>query len=101
MVCDGLSISLEELRAKEREFSKAARAGEGNQEKPPPELPHAMLVHNDIRPLPGFTGREDLLAGIDAALWGRDGGTAALTNSYAHAAAVKGLGVVGKSMLAR
>jgi transcriptional regulator with XRE-family HTH domain len=57
------------------------------------------LLHLDIRPVPGFTGREDLLAGVDAALW-QQGGTAALTNASASAA-VKGLGGVGKSVLAR
>src|SRR5262249_12725456 len=37
---------------------------------------------------------------IEEALW-RTGGTAALTNAVASAAAVKGLGGVGKSVLAR
>lgn len=58
-----------------------------------------QIVHSEIRPVPGFTGREDLLAGINKALWHR-GGTAALTND-ATPAAVKGLGGVGKSVLAR
>ena len=59
-----------------------------------------QILHPNIRSVPGFTGREDLLAGIDGALR-HQGGTAALTNSAAHAAAVKGLGGVGKSVLAR
>ncbi len=59
-----------------------------------------QILHPEIRPVPGFTGRKDLLAGIDAALWRKNGGTAALTNDAASAA-VKGLGGVGKSVLAR
>jgi hypothetical protein len=58
-----------------------------------------QILHPDIRAVPGFTGREDLLAGIEQAL-ARKGGTAALTNVSASAA-VKGLGGVGKSVLAR
>ena len=98
-ICDGLAISLEELRAKEREFSKVADTGGAQRTESHSNSPPAALVHNDIRPVPGFTGREELLAGIDAALW-RQGGTAALTNG-ATSAAVKGLGGVGKSALAR
>ena len=41
-----------------------------------------------------------MLGAIDNALWGKDGGTAALTNDTAWAV-VKGLGGVGKSVLAR
>ncbi len=71
-----------------------------------------MLVHNDIRKVPGFTGRKDLLDAIEAALWGTAGGAAALTDtseasaaatarSGPQATAVRGMGGVGKSVLAR
>jgi transcriptional regulator with XRE-family HTH domain len=73
-ICDGLAISLDEVRAKEREFSIVADLGGAQRTEPHPDSPPAALVHNDIRPVPGFTGREDLLAGIDAALWHKGGG---------------------------
>ena len=50
--------------------------------------------------MPGFAGREAEIAALEEALW-RQGGTAALTNAPTSAAAVKGLGGVGKSVLAR
>jgi hypothetical protein len=59
----------------------------------------AQILHPEICAVPGFAGREDLLTDIDAALW-QKGGTAALTND-ATSAAVRGLGGVGKSVLAR
>ncbi len=58
----------------------------------------SQILHPEIRPVPGFTGREDLLANLDRALW-QKGGAAALTN--AQSAAVHGLGGVGKSVLAQ
>ena len=57
-----------------------------------------QILHPEIRPMPSFTGREDLLDAIDRALW-QKGGAAALTN--AQSAAVHGLGGVGKSVLAQ
>ena len=57
-----------------------------------------QILHLEIRPVPGFTGRADLLDAIDRALW-QQGGAAALTN--AQSAAVHGLGGVGKSVLAQ
>ena len=60
--------------------------------------PTTQILHPEIRPVPGFTGREDLLEAIDRALW-QKGGAAALTN--AQSAAVHGLGGVGKSVLAQ
>ena len=69
---------------------------------PPPDgtlSETVQVLHPDIRPVPGFTGREAELAAVDAALWTK-GGTAALTN-VAASAAVKGLGGVGKSVLAQ
>jgi hypothetical protein len=66
---------------------------------PPLSHNHNQILHREIRAVPGFTGRKDLLAKIEAALWHK-GGTAALTNDTASAA-VKGLGGVGKSVLAR
>ena len=71
--------------------------------------PGAQVLHAEIRGVPGFTGREAELEAVEAALW-RKGGTAALTNVAASAsvssgaapsAAVKGLGGVGKSVLAQ
>jgi tetratricopeptide (TPR) repeat protein len=58
-----------------------------------------QILHPEIRAVPGFVSREDLLAGVEQALW-QKGGTAALTNDVTSAA-VKGLGGVGKSVLAR
>ena len=55
------------------------------------------VLHPEIRAVPGFVGREDELAAIEAALW-KKGGKAALT---ATSAAVKGMGGVGKSVLAQ
>ena len=85
-----------------------ARAVRGAVDRKAPEADFAALyrrsptqiLHPDIRAVPGFTGREDLLDGIDGALWQKNG-TAALINSSSSSAAVKGLGGVGKSVLAR
>ena len=57
--------------------------------------PARALLHPEIRATPSFTGRESELLKIDGALWG--GETAAIT----QAAAVHGLGGIGKSTLAR
>ena len=67
-----------------------ARAVRGAIDKAAPEADFAALyrrsptqiLHPDIHAVPGFAGREDLLAGIDRALW-QKGGTAALTNDTA------------------
>jgi hypothetical protein len=59
-----------------------------------------QVLHAEIRGVPGFTGREAELEAVEAALW-RKGGKAALTNVAAVSAAVKGLGGVGKSVLAQ
>ena len=63
-----------------------------------------QILHPDVRPVPSFAGREAELAALEEALW-RQGGTAALTDALANlpasAAALKGLGGVGKSVLAR
>jgi hypothetical protein len=58
-----------------------------------------QILHPEIFAVPEFTGREDLLVGIERTLW-QKGGTAALTNDTASAA-LRGLGGVGKSVLAR
>ncbi|MGH6816221.1 MAG: TIR domain-containing protein [Hyphomicrobiaceae bacterium] len=55
----------------------------------------AAIVHEEIRPLSAFTGRTAELAALDRTLWSN--GSVAVT----QAAAVQGLGGVGKSMLAR
>ncbi len=57
-----------------------------------------QILHAEIAPVPGFTGRDPELATLKAALW--NGGAAALTGSPA-ATALSGLGGVGKSVLAR
>ena len=68
--------------------------------------PGAQILHPELRPVPGFTGREAELEAVEATLW-RKGGKAALTNiaeapdRSAASAAVKGLGGVGKSVLAQ
>ena len=67
------------------------------------------VIHNEIREVPGFTGREHLFVAIEAALWGNHRSSAALTNSGtaaeprsgAPATAVRGLGGVGKSAVAK
>ncbi len=60
-----------------------------------------QTIHPEVRPLAGLAARPDEMVAIDAALWKGDGGRAALTNSVGATAAVKGLGGVGKSVLAR
>ena len=57
-----------------------------------------QIVHRAVEANPRFAGRGDELLRLDAAL--SSGRSAALTNS-GHAAAVSGLGGVGKSVLAR
>jgi hypothetical protein len=65
-------------------------------------LSSEKIVHHKVQEVPGFTGRDAELEALDAALWMR-GGTAALTNSKSSSssAAVRGLGGVGKTTLAR
>jgi tetratricopeptide (TPR) repeat protein len=52
-----------------------------------------QILHPEIAPVAGFTGRDAELEALKTALW-QKGGTAALT-------ALRGLGGVGKSVLAR
>ncbi len=59
-----------------------------------------QILHREIDKVPGFTGREAELAALQRALW-KGGGTAALTNAGAASAAMRGLGGVGKSVLAQ
>lgn len=59
-----------------------------------------QILHPVVRPVPGFAGRDDELEGLAAVLWNKSG-RAAITNSTAAAAAVKGLGGIGKSVLAQ
>ena len=59
-----------------------------------------QILHAEIHAVPCFTGREAELEALKAALWS-EGGTAALTNSKQASAALRGLGGVGKSALAR
>jgi hypothetical protein len=70
---------------------------------PPPEgvlSPSLQVLHPEVQAVPGFAGRAAELAALEEALW-THGGTAAITNAPASAAAVKGLGGVGKSVLAK
>jgi tetratricopeptide (TPR) repeat protein len=80
-------------------FARAVLSAVAPRGRELPAKPGAQVLHPEIRPVPGFTGREAELAAIEAALWEK-GGTAALTN-VAASAAVKGLGGVGKSVLAQ
>jgi tetratricopeptide (TPR) repeat protein len=89
------------LRRKIREVIGASVEEDGEADtKPTSEgrYQQAQVLHDEIRAVPGFTGREAELAAIRAALW--NGGAAALTGSPA-ATALSGLGGVGKSVLAR
>jgi hypothetical protein len=62
--------------------------------------PAEKIVHRKIEPVPGFTGRGAEFEALEATLWTK-GGAAALTNSGSSLAAVRGLGGVGKTTLAR
>ncbi len=70
--------------------------------------PPAQLLHSEIRALPGFVGREDLMEKIDASLWPTaatkpaKGGRAMLRNSNSglQAGVMTGLGGVCKTTLA-
>src|SRR5262245_11043804 len=69
---------------------------------PPPDLAPSQstsLLHPQVAALPGFAGRRAEIAQLEEALWRMDG-TAALTDAPASAA-VKALGGVGKSALAK
>ena len=103
---DPRNVSLREAHGRARERTQNRTAP---REVAPPSIeqipavsrnvtPTAQILHPEIRAVPGFTGREDLLDALDRALW-QQGGAAALTN--AKSAAVHGLGGVGKSVLAR
>ncbi len=58
------------------------------------------ILHPEIAAVPGFAGREAELEALKSALWTK-GCTAALNNSESASAALRGLGGVGKSVLAR
>jgi tetratricopeptide (TPR) repeat protein len=58
-----------------------------------------QILHREIDEVPGFTGRETELELLERTLWTK--GAAALTNANSPSAAVRGLGGVGKSVLAR
>ena len=57
-------------------------------------------LHPEVRAVPGFTGRDAELEQLGKALWEK-GGRAAITNNQSATAAVRGLGGVGKSVLAQ
>jgi hypothetical protein len=80
------------------DLRKAARNGKASPPKKV-EIP-ATILHPEIRSVPSFTGRDDLLAAIDRALW-QQGGAAALTHAESTSTAIHGLGGVGKSVVAR
>jgi hypothetical protein len=94
------------LLANAQQFSQAVRGAVAPRDRKEADFaalyrrsPH-QVIHQDVRPVPGFTGREAELEAVEAALWSK-GGTAALTDVAAASAAVKGLGGVGKSVLAQ
>jgi tetratricopeptide (TPR) repeat protein len=99
-------------RQKETKEGGAATAERGaaqsEAEAPANGVGVSQILHPEIREMRDFTGRGELLDAIGAALW-RKGGAAALTdtgagrasNSGAAQAAVRGMGGVGKSVLAR
>jgi tetratricopeptide (TPR) repeat protein len=76
------------------DVEEGIEAPDASTEAPGDGASTAQILHPDIRPVPSFTGREDLLKAIGDALAAK-GKTAALTQ------AVRGLGGVGKSVLAR
>jgi hypothetical protein len=84
-----------------------ARAVRGAIDGSAPEADFAALhrrlpaqdLHPEIRPVPGFAEREELLSAIDTALWEK-GRSAGVANAPAYVAVI-GQGGVGKSALAR
>ncbi|MEL6907405.1 MAG: toll/interleukin-1 receptor domain-containing protein, partial [Planctomycetota bacterium] len=60
----------------------------------------ARILSPEIQPLRTFTGRGDLLAALERALW-EDGAPVALTDGGQAAVALRGMGGIGKSELAR
>ena len=81
-------------------FARAVRTAVAPRGQEVARTPGAQVLHPEIRGVPGFAGREVELEAVEAVLW-RRGGKAALTNVAAPSAAVKGLGGVGKSVLAQ
>ncbi|MFM1814263.1 MAG: hypothetical protein RLZ98_958 [Pseudomonadota bacterium] len=59
-----------------------------------------QILHPEIRAVAGFVSRDGEIEALDEALW-KKSGRAALTNSQSSSAAVKGMGGVGKSVLAQ
>jgi len=58
-----------------------------------------QILHPDIKPLKGFTGREDLLESLDSKL--AASATVAIRNSNQTTLALRGMGGVGKTVLAQ
>ena len=97
-------LALNDKRQRDTSLQRAIRKAIGIKDEEcagtadPTHRPRTQVLHPDIAPVPGFTGREAEFEAIRAALW--NGGAAALTGSPA-ATALSGLGGVGKSALAR
>ena len=93
-------VDLVPLRLDAEGFARAVRNAVAPRTQEVARARDAQVLHSEIRPVPGFAGRQAELEAVEAALWSK-GGTAALTNVAAASAAVKGLGGVGKSVLAQ
>jgi hypothetical protein len=59
-----------------------------------------QIRHPEIRPVPGFTGRDEMLAELETTLW-QGKGSVAIRNSNRFTIAMHGLGGIGKTVLAR
>jgi tetratricopeptide (TPR) repeat protein len=59
-----------------------------------------QVLHPEVRPVRGFVGREEMLESLSAKLWS-DGTTVAIRDSEEVTLALRGLGGVGKTVLAR
>lgn len=59
-----------------------------------------QILHPEVRAVPGFAARDAEMSALEGALW-KKSGRAALTNSKGASAAVRGMGGVGKSVLAQ
>ncbi len=98
-------LALSDARERQRLLTRAIRiligAEQGETASKFIDLYHRVpqILHPEIEAVPGFTGREAELEALTTALW-KKGGTTALTSSK-QAAALSGLGGVGKSVLAR
>src|SRR5262245_39637 len=95
MFRDYVCGSLAKVTADPAEFARKARS------LADPGRSTAMQIrHPDIRPVKSFIGREEMLATLEDLLW-KGSGTVAIRNTDDAAVAIRGLGGVGKTVLAR